>query len=126
MTTFVYTVEPIDEFDGLTPLHHYLADGDPEHHTRWALKAVLALADADVGWNGDMRHLPLVGHLPSPPGTTPYLIIKQDNNGGTFIISEVPLTWLEEQHGATATEVTTRNIGGWNDFHHAHTTEPEF
>jgi hypothetical protein len=47
------------------------------------LRSVLALAEAapTVGWKGDMRHLPLVGHLP-----TRYLVAKQDNNGDMFLI----------------------------------------
>ena len=59
--------EPIDDFDGLTPLNEWL-DGDAER-LAWALRAVLALAQAapTVGWRGDMRHLPLIGHLPASP-----------------------------------------------------------
>jgi hypothetical protein len=80
--------EPIDDFDGLTPLNDWL-DGDPER-LAWALRSVLALAQAapKVGWNGDMRYLPLVGHLPTPPFVTRYLVVKQDNNGDTFLISQ--------------------------------------
>jgi len=63
------------------PLHEWL-DGDAER-LAWALRSVLALAEAapTVGWKGDMRHLPLVGHLP-----TRYLVAKQDNNGDMFLI----------------------------------------
>ena len=80
--------EPIDDFDGLTPLHEWL-DGDAER-LAWALRAVLALARAApaVGWRGDMRHLPLVGHLPTSPFVARYLLVKQDNNGDTFLICE--------------------------------------
>jgi len=39
---FVYRLtEPIDEFDGLTPLPNWLS-GESLHATRWALQAVLA------------------------------------------------------------------------------------
>jgi len=80
--------EPIDDFDGLTPLNEWL-DGDAER-LAWALRAVLALAKAapTVGWRGDMRHLPLIGHLPTSPFVTRYLVAKQDNNGDAFLISE--------------------------------------
>jgi hypothetical protein len=46
--------EPFDTFDGLTPLHEWLAGQHPSH-TAWALQAVLALADTarEVAWNGD-------------------------------------------------------------------------
>lgn len=36
-----------------------------------------------------MRHLPLVGHLPTAPFVTRYLVVKQDNNGDTFLICQV-------------------------------------
>lgn len=80
--------EPIDDFDGLTPLHQWL-DGDAER-LAWALQAVLALAAAapTVGWQGDMRHLPMVGHLPTSPFVTHYLVVKHDNNGDTFLICQ--------------------------------------
>jgi hypothetical protein len=89
---FVYRLpEPIDAFDGLTPLHECLASQHPGR-AAWALQAVLALADAasEVGWDGDMRHLPMVGGLPTPGHTTPYLMVKQDNNGDTFVITTEP------------------------------------
>jgi hypothetical protein len=69
---FVYRLtEPVDEFDGLTSLPQYLhtdQTADPANATKWALQAVLALAGAalDVGWRGDMRHLPSVGILATP------------------------------------------------------------
>jgi hypothetical protein len=115
---FVYRLtEPVDEFDGLTPLPQYLhtdKTAGPAAATKWALQAVLALADAarDVGWRGDMRHLPSVGVLATPPGTTPYLLVKQDDNGATFIISDTPPSWLDE-YIAIAAETVTRSISPW-------------
>jgi hypothetical protein len=41
-----------------------------------------------------MRHLPLVGALPTRPASTPYLVIKQDNNGGTFIVTTAGPNWI--------------------------------
>ena len=39
---FVYALtEPIDTFDGLTPLPEWII-ADPARRTRWALQAVLA------------------------------------------------------------------------------------
>ena len=103
--------EPIDDFDGLTPLNEWL-DGDAER-LAWALRAVLALAQAapTVGWRGDMRHLPLIGHLPTSPFVTRYLVAKQDNNGDTFLISEADPAELLD-HAATD-EVTPGPIGAW-------------
>lgn len=103
---------PIDDFDGLTPLHHWLTHASAGR-TVWAMTALLALADtADkVGWRGDMRHLPMVGVLPTSYQTTPYLVVKQDNNGTTFIIADAPPNWIDEP--AISAETTTRTIGSW-------------
>ena len=112
MTLHVYRLsEPIDDFDGLTPLNEWL-DGDAER-LAWALRAVLALAEAapTVGWKGDMRHLPLVGYLPTSPFVTRYLVAKQDDNGDTFLICQAdPVELLDH---AAADEVTPGPIGAW-------------
>jgi hypothetical protein len=50
------------------------------------------------GWEGDFRH----GHEPHVfwlPGELEFsyaFVWKQDNNGGTFVISPVPLPWLDD------------------------------
>jgi hypothetical protein len=110
---FVYRlIEPIDLFDGLTPLSRWLAAGSPTR-TQWALTAILALDDAadQVGWRGDMRHLPMVGGLPTSPFTTPYLVVKQDDDGATFIIADSEPPWVGD-HSRQA-EVALRTIGAW-------------
>ena len=103
--------EPIDDFDGLAPLHEWL-DGDAERLAR-ALQAVLSLAQAApaVGWRGDMRHLPLVGHLPTSPFVTRYLLVKQDNNGDTFLICQADPAGLPGH--AAAAEILPRAVGAW-------------
>lgn len=111
---FVYRLtEPIDEFDGLTPLSDWLADASPQA-TSWALQAILALADAapTVGWRGDMRHLPDIGVIPTPPRTTPYLVVKQDNNGDTFVVITTETPWIAA-NAAARTRVAAREIGAW-------------
>jgi hypothetical protein len=57
------------------------------------LTGVLALQDAGLGWDGEMRHLPSVGVPTAGTATGPCLIVKQDNNGATFVISDNPLSW---------------------------------
>jgi hypothetical protein len=112
---FVYRLtEPIDVFDGLTPLPDWLAGPGCTHAARWALQAVLALADAGpaVGWQGDMRHLPSVGVMPTPPAVTPYLVVKQDNNGDTFIVTAADAPWLDDT-AAARTRVDPHPIGAW-------------
>jgi hypothetical protein len=111
---FIYRLtEPIDLFDGLTPLNRWLAGSDDPTRTSWAIAAVLALRDAadHVGWRGDMRHLPMIGALPTTPGTTPYLLVKQDNNGDTFLITDAEPHQINQP--AAHTHVTTRIIGAW-------------
>ncbi|ROO59110.1 hypothetical protein EDC02_0897 [Micromonospora sp. Llam0] len=111
---FIYRLtEPIDVFDGLTPLPDWLNGASP-HATQWALQAVLALADAapNIGWHGDMRHLPSVGVIPDPPAVTAYLVVKQDDNGTTFIVTASDTTWLDS-HAAASAHVDPRAIGTW-------------
>jgi hypothetical protein len=104
--------EPIDDFNGLIPLHQWL-DGSPSR-LAWALQAVLALSEAapTVGWKGDMRHMPMVGHLPTSHFVTRYLVIKQNNNGDTFLISHAdPVELLDH---AADDQVTPMPIGAWS------------
>ena len=111
---FVYALtQPIDDFDALTPLPGWIA-ADPTPRTRWALQAVLALADTAIQqrWDGDMRHLPSVGVVLAPPDAIPYLVVKQDNNGTTFVISGIELPWPDGTVDGTA-ETCPRPIGAW-------------
>jgi hypothetical protein len=98
----------MDTFDGLTPLHEWLSGQHPGS-TAWALQAILALADTsgEVGWEGDMRHLPMVGGLPTLGATTPYLVVKQDNNCDTFVIT----TDTDIHPHAIRAKATPRTIG---------------
>lgn len=111
---FVYRLtEPIDIFDGLIPLPGWLAGASP-HATGWALEAILALADAAtaIGWDGDMRHLPSAGALPTPPAATPFLVVKQDNNGDTFVITATEAPTIAAEADACV-HVEPRHIGAW-------------
>lgn len=104
--------EPIDDFNVLTPLPDWIK-ADPIPHTQWALQAILALADAanHIRWDGDMRHLPSIGAVITPPEAHPYLVVKQDNNGTTFVISNVEIPGLT---GIDHTVRTNRRpIGTW-------------
>jgi hypothetical protein len=38
-----------------------------------------------------MRHLPSIGYMLIPSGASPYLVVKQDNNGTTFVVAGVEL-----------------------------------
>lgn len=111
---FVYALtQPIDDFDALTPLPDWIC-ADPATRACWALQAVLALADvaAELRWDGDMRHLPSVGAILAPPEAVPYLVVKQDNNGTTFVISGIELPWPARTLDAAA-RTFPRPIGAW-------------
>ncbi len=111
---FVYRLtEPIDIFDGLTPLPDWISTGSAQA-TRWALQAILALADAapDIGWQGDMRHLPSAGALPTPLAAVPFLVVKQDNNGDTFVITPTEAPSIADD-AVACVHVPPRQIGGW-------------
>ena len=86
---------------------------DPVPRTRWTLQAALALADvADhVRWDGEMRHLPSVGAVLTPPESHPYLVVKQDN-GTTFVVSDIEIPGLIDFIDHTA-QAIRRPIGGW-------------
>ncbi|MFD6149454.1 hypothetical protein [Streptomyces sp. NPDC060243] len=112
-----WCVQRLDAFDateGMTPLREFLVPGpltaagftDPteidvtitELHVRttWAENAFAALRGADhsIGWEGDFQHEPYVGTLPWPYSDGWYLLVKQKNNGDTFLVSRgfiVPL-----------------------------------
>ncbi len=114
---YVHEVSPLDDFEGLTPLSTWISDarGDDEDENvlfalqttaekqnerlRWSLRALFALEDAKTCWEGGFRGQPYVGSLPLPPEASPYLVVKQDNNGTTFIVSEVPLGYLDCNEG---------------------------
>ncbi|MEU7873349.1 hypothetical protein [Dactylosporangium sp. NPDC049140] len=105
--------EPVDDSDALTPLPDWIT-ADPVPRTQWALQAALALVDvADhVRWDGEMRHLPSVGAVLAPPESHPYLVVKQDNNGTTFVISDIEIAGVA---GVVeyAAHAIRRPIGGW-------------
>lgn len=52
-------------------------------------------AASSSGWQGDFRHDPVVFWVPSDAGFTYGFVIKQDNNGETYVVSKVPLPYLE-------------------------------
>jgi hypothetical protein len=107
---FVYRLTlPVDDFDGLTALPDWLRYASPQA-VAWHLCALLALADAaaQVGWRGDLRHLPSIGRI----GPNPYLVVKQDDNGATFVVSETQLPWDDEMI-AICTRISARSIGSW-------------
>ena len=56
--------------------------------------------------------MPAVGVTLTPPGTTPYLVVKQDNNGATFVVTTTEAPWIAVDAAACA-HVVPREIGAW-------------
>lgn len=52
-------------------------------------------AARDIGWAGDHRELPVVMWLPAEGEFQPGFVLKQDNNGNTYVVSPAPLPYLE-------------------------------
>jgi hypothetical protein len=48
------------------------------------------------GWEGDFRQGPVVFWVPTSDSFKYGFAFKQDNNGSTFVISPVPMPWLEQ------------------------------
>jgi hypothetical protein len=59
-----------------------------------------------------MRHLPYAGALPIPPAAVPFLVVKQDNNGDTFVITDTEAPSIAAEADAY-THVEPRRIGAW-------------
>jgi hypothetical protein len=94
---FIYRlVTPLDDFDDLVALPDWLRNASPAS-IAWVLQAVLALQDSaeQIGWRGDMRHLPSVSIPSVGTNDTTHLVVKQDDNGTTFLISSTPLPWAD-------------------------------
>lgn len=102
---------PIDDFEDFVPITDWIRSGSPQD-IAWTLTAVLALQDAGLGWDGEMRHLPSVGVPTDRTAAEPCLIVKQDNNGDTFVISTNPLDWAQAEC-ASAARVRPRRIGAF-------------
>jgi hypothetical protein len=47
------------------------------------------------GWEGDFRDQPVVMWLPDDTEFSFGFVIKQDNNGTTYVVSPHPLPWVE-------------------------------
>jgi hypothetical protein len=107
------SLNPSTSSTALTPLHDWLPNASPRA-TSWVLQAILARADAapTVNWRGHMSHLTAVGVILTPPSTTPYLVVKQDDNGATFVVTTTETPWIAAD-AAACTHVVPREIRAW-------------
>lgn len=105
---YVQQVPAVDFFEGMVPVSQYLClPPDTTINKPWDLDYVIEHAKARLewtenamkalehvsrtvpwGWEGDFRHEPYVGALPWSGGSHPYLVVKQDNNGDSYLVSQ--------------------------------------
>lgn len=112
--THVYALPPLDfGWEDLIPIDRYLerlqAEEEAVSNQGWQRKGPTQVeqfnqflengkaAARRVGWEGDFRDDPHVGFLPRYDSLLPYVVWKQDNNGTTFVVSPVPLPYLEDE-----------------------------
>ncbi len=107
---WIYSTPPIDWWDGTHSLEDFVAHmarqaSDPAvveagvHLMTRLVELGRDLADAmsgfkAAGWEGDVREGPFVFSVPAESDMQWGLVLKQDNNGGTFVASPVPMPHL--------------------------------
>jgi len=109
---YTYRIEPLDfGWDFLTSVKEHLKDIvasiyskaplDTETPINDFLRAYRSATETAklIGWEGDFRNDPCVTFVPDGDygfgGLARIFIFKQDNNGDTFVLSEVRLNYLE-------------------------------
>ena len=53
-------------------------------------------AASEKGWEGDFRHEPVVMWIPNDTEFNYGFVFKQDNNGTTYVISPIEMSWLDD------------------------------
>lgn len=93
---FIYQCDPVDHFDGaqrLVGLGDPTAEADLEH-------ALHVLRDTPGSWwEGDIIAGPYCVTVPDPASfqwSIAAWVVKQSNNGTTFVVSRVEMPWLAE------------------------------
>lgn len=105
MQIFAYHMPPIDWWIGWKSECEFINDivkwfGDltditSEINNVSEFKAAAEIVAKKLGWEGDCREGPYYSGLPCEGGFNFILAWKQDNNGSTFVFSEVPLSFLQ-------------------------------
>lgn len=114
-TLYCYGVEPVDRWIGvfsakrLNDLVVSFGEGREREKicpTEWVdlgqelarLKLEAEEAFRRIGWEGDIREGPFYFAVPHPATNSMQLgyVLKQDNNGMTFVASPVPMSWLDD------------------------------
>ena len=89
--------ELIDDMEGFMKVPAETEDCSQAEEIVELLRQALSLAK-DIGWEGDFRAPPHICFVPYPDEACfkKIFVWKQDNNGSTFIASEIPLPWLND------------------------------
>lgn len=109
---YAYQILPMDSgWEQLPTVDDYVAallKGEPEtqqyepHSFGASIRKFYGFVDRalnaakKVGWEGDFRIGPRVCVLPAPYQSAVALAWKQDNDGATFVVSQVELTYLDD------------------------------
>ena len=109
MTWYTYEIAPIDMgWENLKSVHETLQDV-VGRSSSMKLKNDIDATDmndfiakwesakdaaSDAGWEGDFRNEPVVFWVPCESEFECGFVIKQDNNGTTFVISPTSMTWF--------------------------------
>jgi hypothetical protein len=90
---------PVDWWCGCLTFDQYVATLQPKEIAEAKALLEKAKAHADqCGWEGDMVEGPFVFGVPPRHGYNTFDVgfaWKQDNNGTTYVVSPVPMPWLE-------------------------------
>ena len=105
MKLYCYAIHPIDFWPGALTGEQLMritadgCDGNWEWFAQFSAKvhATKSAAEAafeKIGWEGDIREGPYYFILPDVHTTCLGYVVKQDNNGATFVASPHPLPHL--------------------------------
>jgi len=106
---YFYVIPPIDWFHGFLTIGDCINQLEKENHLdnindhineigKWLVESVYGLAVHCREWDGDSRGDVYVFGLPNGQSgdyNSLALVVKQDDDGTTFIASPYPLPWLE-------------------------------
>lgn len=103
---YVYSLPPIDFFDGLIPLDKYSSFFDDKEILNFLLDALRALFKHGVYWSMDTEGAEIyIGAIPSLCNYPfKFALIKQSESGGnglTYAVSKIPLSHLKEYQSTT-------------------------
>lgn len=93
---FIYERDPIDDWQG----YRIISMGDIFHYPKWRYLIFhsLNILKLHSYWEGDIREGPFVSMLPGEEWDFAHwvVLLKQDNNGTTFVVSNYKLEYLDE------------------------------